>query len=299
MDDSFDRLNQYDALLNSSYEAAIEILKFKYGEGIDDYYREKSYKRFLKKEIKSIAKGKYSRTSEGLYCHHIDENKYLNISNKDFILHKKYPYDVQKKDRLVYCDLFEHLIIHALIAKETDGKFGVMGYVAYIYPMAVEWYIGQEKPLGKEWMMTCYQRAYLKPAQTRKLLSKINLLLPEEYQTEGEIVYVTQEERLRIHEEQQKEFFERKAKRDKELEEWRIEENKRKEKELRKMTTEFYKKYPKFKDMDIDLNTSRNRIISLMYDLKYKESFKTKKDFDKSLKPFIKDKLYDKLHEVL
>lgn len=299
MDDTLDRINQYNALLNASYDAAIEILKFKYGEGIDDYYKEKSYKRFLKKEIKSITKGKYSRTSEGLYCHHIDENKYLNISNKDFIFRKKYPYDIQKKERLVYCDIFEHLILHALIAKETNGEFGVMGYVAYIYPMIVDWYIGQEKLFEKKWMITCYKRAYLEPEQTRELLSKIKLLLPEEYQTEGEIVYVTQEERLRIHEEQQKEFLERRAKLDKELEEWRIEENKRKEKEERQRVAEFYKKYPKFKEKNIDWDTSRSRIISLMYDLKYKDSYKTKKDFDKSLKPLIKDKLYDKLHEVL
>lgn len=299
MDDTLDRINQYNALLNASYDAAIEILKFKYGEGIDDYYKEKSYKRFLKKEIKSITKGKYSRTSEGLYCHHIDENKYLNISNKDFIFRKKYPYDIQKKERLVYCDIFEHLILHALIAKETNGEFGVMGYVAYIYPMIVDWYIGQEKLFEKKWMITCYKRAYLEPEQTRELLSKIKLLLPEEYQTEGEIVYVTQEERLRIHEEQQKEFLERRAKLDKELEEWRIEENKRKEKEERQRVAEFYKKYPKFKERNIDWDTSRSRIISLMYDLKYKDSYKTKKDFDKSLKPLIKDKLYDKLHEVL
>ena len=285
-------------MLTLSYDAAVEILKFKYGTGLDDYYREKSYKRFLKKEIKSITKGKYQRTSEGLYCHHIDENKYLNISNKDFIFRKKYPYDIQRKERLVYCDIFEHLILHALIAKETSGKFGVMGYVAYIYPMVVEWYIGQEKLFEKKWMITCYQRAYLEPEQTRQLLKKINPLLPKEYQTEGEIVYVTQEERLRIHEEQQKEFLERKAKWDKEMEEWRNEENKRKEKELRELTIEFCKSYPKFKELGIDWNISRNKIISLMYDLKYKESFKTKKDFDKSLKPFIKDKLYDKLHEV-
>lgn len=299
MDDTLDRINQYNALLNASYDAAIEILKFKYGEGIDDYYKEKSYKRFLKKEIKSITKGKYSRTSEGLYCHHIDENKYLNISNKDFIFRKKYPYDIQKKERLVYCDIFEHLILHALIAKETNGEFGVMGYVAYIYPMIVDWYIGQEKLFEQKWMISCYQRAYLNPEQTRELLRKTNSLLPKEYQTDGEIVYVTQEERLRIHEEQQKEFLERRANLDKELEEWRIEENKRKEKELREMTVDYYKKYPKFKEMNIDWNTSRSRIISLMYDLKYKDSFKTKKDFDKSLKPLIKDKLYDRLHEVL
>ena len=35
---------------------------------IDDYYREKSYERFLNNEIKHITKGKYSRTNDGVFC---------------------------------------------------------------------------------------------------------------------------------------------------------------------------------------------------------------------------------------
>lgn len=291
-----DRLEHYNSLMTMTYDEAVAILQGKYGLAKDDYYRDKSYKRFLKKEIKSITRGEYSRTFEGLYCHHIDENKFINLSNKEVILRNKFPFDLQKKERLVYCDLFEHLILHALIAKETDGKFGIDGYDIYIYPMILDWYIGQEKPLGKEWMMACYQRAYLEPEQTRDLLKKIDLVLPEELQTDGEIVYISKEERLKEYEEQQKEFLEQ---RDKELEEWQDEENKRNKEEAKQRVEQFYKSYPKFKEMNIDWDTSRSRIISLIYDLKYKESFKSKKDFDKSLKPLVKDKLYDKLHEVL
>lgn len=116
--DTQDRMANYNYLLTLSYEEAITILQDKYGQAKDDYYREKSYKKFLNKEIKSIALGKYSRTSEGLYCHHVDEDKHINVSNKNFILRKKYSFELQKKERLVYCDLFEHLILHALIAKK-------------------------------------------------------------------------------------------------------------------------------------------------------------------------------------
>ena len=55
----------------ATYSQAVAYLLNKYGAVTDDYYKEKSYTRFLNGEIKSITKGKYTRSSEGLYCHHI------------------------------------------------------------------------------------------------------------------------------------------------------------------------------------------------------------------------------------
>lgn len=70
-----DSYKEYLVLLSKSYEEANEVLLQKYGPAQDDYFREASYQRFMNGEIKSITKGKFSRTSEGLYCHHIDEIK--------------------------------------------------------------------------------------------------------------------------------------------------------------------------------------------------------------------------------
>ena len=136
-----DKLNEYLSLLELTYTEAVQYLLSKYGPATVDYYSEQSYERFLRGEIKSITKRKYSRTQEGLYCHHIDENKFENLSNINFIRVNKYPFKYQTKDRLVYCDLFEHLILHTLIAKETLGKFGLRGYFSYIEPMIKDWYI--------------------------------------------------------------------------------------------------------------------------------------------------------------
>lgn len=105
-----------------SYLDAVNILLKKYGGSIEDYFKEQSYNRFLNGETKSISKGKISRTNEGLYFHHIDENRYLNLSNLGFIKVQKPPFSVQQKDRLVYCDLIEHIILHTLITKETKKK---------------------------------------------------------------------------------------------------------------------------------------------------------------------------------
>ena len=106
------KYNEYSQLLDATYSQAVAYLLNKYGAVTDDYYKEKSYTRFLNGEIKSISKGKYTRASEGLYCHHISEDKFQNLSDLRFISEFKYSYNVQKKENLVYCDLIEHLILH-------------------------------------------------------------------------------------------------------------------------------------------------------------------------------------------
>ena len=77
----------------------------KYGGAVADYFRTP--------ECKSKSK-KVSRTSEGLECHHMDEDKGVRLSNCS--LAKSQPFEWQKKDRLVYCNILEHLILHFKIA---------------------------------------------------------------------------------------------------------------------------------------------------------------------------------------
>ncbi|WP_226910158.1 hypothetical protein [Marinilactibacillus psychrotolerans] len=287
------KLEYYSYLLTLSYDEAVIFLLDKYGISKDDYFREKSYEKFLKKQIKSITSGKYKRTSEGLYCHHISENKYLNLSNKDYILNKKYPFKLHKKEQLVYCDLFEHLILHALIAKETDGEFGIPGYDTYLYPMILEGYIGGVKPQKREWLKKCYERAFLDPNETKILLLKINSFLPEKLQNSGEVVYISPEER-------QKQYLENKLKREKQYEkeaiEWRKRQVLRAIEEKEQRNKEFYRIYPNFKKMDIDFDVPRSKVISMLYDSKYRDSYKSKKELDLAMKPFIKDKLLDELY---
>ncbi|SPS07136.1 hypothetical protein [Latilactobacillus sakei] len=117
------KLESYLSLLDLSYIEAVKLLLVKYGPSVDDYFREKSYERFLNGEILNILKGNTSRSKEGLFCHHIDENKYLSLGKKEEVRRQKAPFSTQRQDRLVYCDLIEHAILHILIAKETDKKF--------------------------------------------------------------------------------------------------------------------------------------------------------------------------------
>lgn len=91
--------------LQMTYEELQHYLIQKYGGAVCDY--------FATPECKSKSK-KISRTGEGLYCHHMDEDKGGNLGNAAQA--KLQPFEWQKKERLVYCNILEHLILHMKIA---------------------------------------------------------------------------------------------------------------------------------------------------------------------------------------
>lgn len=170
------KLEEYCELLSLSYNDAVKRLLQKYGEGKYNYFSEKSYNNFLAGKTKTITKGKISRTQEGLYCHHIDEEKYLNLANFDFIMRQKPPYEVQVKERLVYCDLIEHVILHALITKETKAKYGYPGLQAFLIPEVIDWYLEDRVPTIA-WQKNCYDKSFLNKEDTEIFLSKIKPFL--------------------------------------------------------------------------------------------------------------------------
>lgn len=88
-----------------SYNDLVTYLLEKYGAAKSDY--------FCTSTCRS-RNSKISRTKEGLLCHHIDEDKGGNLSNPCSA--SMQPFDWQKKDRLVYCNYLEHLILHIKIA---------------------------------------------------------------------------------------------------------------------------------------------------------------------------------------
>jgi len=91
--------------MSMPYETLVEYLLVKYGGAIGDYFSTPECKTKNKKAV---------RTAEGLYCHHIDEDKGGNLSNPCSA--RRQPFEWQKKERLVYCNLLEHLILHIKIA---------------------------------------------------------------------------------------------------------------------------------------------------------------------------------------
>ncbi len=91
--------------LKMTYEELQSYLIQKYGCAKYDY--------FLNSDCKCKNK-KVSRTSEGLVCHHMDEDKGGNLGNPPQA--KMQPFEWQAKERLVYCNFLEHLILHMKIA---------------------------------------------------------------------------------------------------------------------------------------------------------------------------------------
>lgn len=166
-------INWYKDLLKDDYKTAINKLLEKYGEVTDDYFIEDSYDNFLLGKTDSIERGKYSRTKDGLYCHHIKENEFMNIAQPESILRGQYPFYLQQKDKLVYCNLIEHTILHALIAKETNHNFGVFGLMMFLVPQIKLWYVDDNSYPMESWKKNCYKAAYLTKDQANEITRMI------------------------------------------------------------------------------------------------------------------------------
>lgn len=137
-----------DKLLKMNYEEIIEYLKQKYGNVPKNYFT-----------INGNKNQGNSRTKDGLVIHHIDEDKMIMLSNKKnehLIVNKGFVNidqinimynDFQKADRLVYCDLLEHLLLHIKIMEYpkpiiNNIAVGIGGILNYIVPELNDIYSG-------------------------------------------------------------------------------------------------------------------------------------------------------------
>lgn len=113
-------------------------------------------------------KGRYSRTHEGLLCHHIDEDKGAVLSNPHFA--KDYPFSYQKKERLVYCDYIEHLLLHyKLKGEECSGYDLIVAEIKQFMKGNVRY----------EWLLPCVKRMMERTDDIQTLLSEEILNLDE------------------------------------------------------------------------------------------------------------------------
>ena len=102
-----DNSEYYDSLMKLTYSQIVEKLLSKYGKAQYDY--------FVNENCRS-KNNKVSRTRDGLICHHIDEDKAIMLSNDKHAVNNPFAY--QKADRLVYCNILEHLLLHVKIVEE-------------------------------------------------------------------------------------------------------------------------------------------------------------------------------------
>lgn len=126
-----------EELLTKTYQECVDILLKKYGEIKKSYFVD--YK--CNKKTSGITKGKL-----GLYIHHIDEDKAIMLSTPEYA--QKNPFRYQQGDRLVYCNLIEHLVLHIKIVEYKNPlqnqheECGVGGIYNYIVPELNDIYSG-------------------------------------------------------------------------------------------------------------------------------------------------------------
>lgn len=266
---------EYLDLLSMNYEEAVDWLLQKYGAAQDDYFKEYSYQRFMNGEIKNITKGKASRTNEGLYCHHIDETKWLKISDQNFVKEYNIPFENQRKNRLVYCDLVEHTILHVLIIKETSFEYGSAGYEAYLKKLIEEWYLDERIP-NPEWMKKCYTKSFLEPQKAFDLIKEMQKVIGESY-FNALVDYYDEKKKV---EENVREWEERRIQR-------RIDE--------RASWIEGAKQlHPKSPRQDI-VTVSYYLRIEYKNILDYFNPYSRFKEYDKSMKKYMKEEILDDL----
>ncbi len=130
-----------EQLLKMKYQELVDFLIEKYGKVPGSYFLTDTYK---------SANPKIKRGKEGLFVHHIDEDKAVMLSTVDVIKSQNYPWEWQQGDRLVYCDLLEHLLLHIKIMEEPhpdkweNHKVGFGGAFAFMIPELNDIYSGIE-----------------------------------------------------------------------------------------------------------------------------------------------------------
>lgn len=139
--------NYYEKIMKMKYYELVQFLINKYGPAKYDY--------FVNDKCKTTNK-KVKRTSEGLVCHHIDEDKAIMLCDEKYAAQN--PFEYQKADRLVYCNYLEHLLLHILIAegpKATNRNInetqGICGAVNFICKQLNDYYNGYQ--YSKEWLI--------------------------------------------------------------------------------------------------------------------------------------------------
>lgn len=139
-----DGTSYYESMLKMSYQDIVSALLKKYGSAKHNYFKDNACK--AKNPL-------VTRTNEGLFCHHIDEDKAIMLCNDKFAVNN--PFEYQKADRLVYCNLLEHLLLHVKIAENPSPDAnenelpGIGGAINFICKDLNDIYSGKE--FADEW----------------------------------------------------------------------------------------------------------------------------------------------------
>lgn len=138
--------------LKLNYLDLCKFLQDKYGVPNGNYFITNS----CKTANKYIKRGK-----EGLFLHHIKENKYILLSTPAFAITQ--PFEYQHAENLCYCNYLEHLILHMKIVEEylteesletNNCAVGIGGINHFIIPEINDYFNGYTDYLP--WQKTAF-----------------------------------------------------------------------------------------------------------------------------------------------
>ncbi|CAK1224163.1 hypothetical protein FFRU_050900 [Fructobacillus fructosus] len=128
---------------NMSYMEAVHSLKKRYSAVGKPYFYKENFENVVKGDDVKLRKRR-KNSKKGLYIHHILEKEFSNLSSKSGIKNNKIVFESKKEelfsnqveyfvtqipDNLVFCDVLEHMILHAKSSYEFNGQ-GKEGYLA-------------------------------------------------------------------------------------------------------------------------------------------------------------------------
>lgn len=167
---------EYQSVKNLNYAQYCDYLKNKYGMATANYF----FPSWNKNK-------KVSRTKEGLIAHHIYESKAFLLSNPDVA--KRFPYEWQKAENLVYCDYLEHLLLHILLSEEKELIKTDKGDDIYIsrYPGGILQFLIPELNgvysgwiTAMQWRRNCYDKIINDKDVYLLLVKRFKVLIEEE-----------------------------------------------------------------------------------------------------------------------
>jgi len=126
---------EYENIKSLSYDQYCEFLKNKNGKVLGAYFKNQYTKN------NSIIK-------KGFEVHHILENKVPNLSNPLYSI--QFPSLYQEPDNLLYCDMFEHYLLHILIVEEIENVTDISDEIkTIIKENSQKYYKLKDKMLGR------------------------------------------------------------------------------------------------------------------------------------------------------
>ncbi len=136
-------------LRSLKYDSLCQYLQKKYGVVGGPY--------FINEKCRTKNE-KIKRTSEGLFIHHIYEKKAIMLSHSEYAIAQ--PFEWQDGNNLVYCNYFEHMLLHIAIVKEflkeeaqkTKTAVGIGGLINFMIPEIIDYINGYQ--YSKEYMRT-------------------------------------------------------------------------------------------------------------------------------------------------